>query len=133
MSKGSEIGAQDLERARAFFERTADAAKTDNPDYAIKMFQDACKLSPGNLSYRQSLRSVQRKKFGNDPKKVGRMAGVRVQGIRLRIKTAKAKHHWAHVLDVCEEAFTINPWDLDASKDAAEAAEHLKYPASANG
>lgn len=127
----SDTSAMSLERAKAFFERAVDAAKSDNYDYAFKMFQDALKLAPGNLAYRQALRAAQRKRFGNDPSKVGRMAGVRVQPIRLRIKTAKAKHNWPHVLDLCEEAFEINPWDLDASKDAAEAADHLKYPALA--
>ncbi|HWE40040.1 MAG TPA: tetratricopeptide repeat protein [Isosphaeraceae bacterium] len=134
MTKASDISPQQRqaeERARAFFERANEAGQKSNFDYAIKLYQDALKLTPGNLAIRQALRYVQRKRFDNEPAKVGRLIGVRIQPIRMRAKKAKLQHQWAHVLDLCEEAFTLNPWDTEAAKDGSEAAEHLGHPAVA--
>jgi tetratricopeptide (TPR) repeat protein len=115
------------QRAQAFFKTGNDAAMKNNFDYAIQMYQEACKLVPDNLLYRQALRGIERRKFGNLPAKVGRLVGARVQPIRLRARTAKAKGQWGHVLEVCEEAFAYNPWDVSVSEEAAEAAERLGY------
>jgi tetratricopeptide (TPR) repeat protein len=67
-----------------------------------------------------------RRRFGNDPSKVGMLAGAKSQPIKMRIRAAKAKGNWAHVLEVCEEAFVQNPWDVHVAWEAAEAAEHLE-------
>ncbi|HEV3165973.1 MAG TPA: tetratricopeptide repeat protein [Isosphaeraceae bacterium] len=116
------------QRAQVFFKTGNDAASKNNFDYAIQMFQEACKLVPDNLSYRNALRSIERRKFGNDPAKVGRLVGARNQPIRMRAKHAKSKQRWADVLEVCEEAFAHNPWDTAAAEDAADAAEQLGLP-----
>lgn len=113
------------QRAQAFFRTGNDAALKNNFDYAIQMYLEACKLEPENLLFRQALRGAERRKFGNNPAKVGRMVGARNQPIRMRANIAKAKGQWQHVLEVCEEAFVNNPWDVAASEDAADAAEHL--------
>ena len=117
---------KDKEKARTFFQYGNDAAMKNNYDYAVNMYQSACKLDPENLMYRQALRGIERRKFGNDPTKVGRMAGARLQTIRLRVKGSKSKSNWKGVLETCEEAFVIHPWDISASRDAAEACEHLE-------
>ena len=44
-----------------------------------------------------------------------------------RARAAKAKGQWAHAIEVCEEAFVHNPWDVAAARDAAESAEQLGY------
>jgi tetratricopeptide (TPR) repeat protein len=113
------------QRAQVYFKTGNDAALKSNFDYAIQMYQDACKLVPENLLYRQALRGVERRKFNNDPAKVGRLVGAKLQPARLRISTAKAKGQWAHVLEVCEEVFVHSPWDVGAARDLAEAAEKL--------
>jgi Flp pilus assembly protein TadD len=107
------------------FQTGTEAAQKGNVDYAVQMFQDACKIEPGWLQSRQMLRVIERRKFGNEPSKVGRMSGMRTQPIKLRIRAARAKSQWAHVLEVCEEVFVHNPWDVHAARDAAEAAEQL--------
>jgi len=89
------------------------------------MYKDACKLAPENLLYRQALRGVMRRKFGNDPSKVGRLVGAKVQPIRLSTKASKSKGSWGQVLETCEEAFLHNPWDVGSARDAADAAENL--------
>ena len=118
---------QNTDKAKAFFGYGNDAAQKGNDVYAAQMYKEACKLAPDNLVYRQSLRGVQRRKFGNDPAKVGRMVGLKLQGLRIRIATSKSRQKWADVLDLCEEVFVHSPWDLSASTDAAEAAENLGY------
>jgi tetratricopeptide (TPR) repeat protein len=127
MSSDLESNDRQRQMAQQLFERGNDAALKANFDYAIQMYKDCCKIDPDNLVYRQALRGIERRKFGNDPAKVGRLVGARLQPIRLRAKTAKAKSQWTHVLEVCEEAFTQNPWDVSAARDSAEAAEQLGF------
>ncbi|MFO0951068.1 MAG: tetratricopeptide repeat protein [Isosphaeraceae bacterium] len=114
-------------KARTFFQYGNDAANKANIDYAIQMYQEACKIEPDNLLCRASLRLIERRKFNNDHAKVGRLVGARLQPIRLRAHAAKSKGQWAHVLEVCEEAFVHNPWDVSTARTAAEAAEQLGY------
>src|SRR4051794_4255021 len=126
MSTASDQSAR-IQKAKELFQRGNDAAMKGNDDYAIPMFKDACKLAPDNLVYRQSLRGVGRRKFGNDPSKVSRLVGVSLQGLRMKIGSAKKKGKWNEVLELCEEVFTASPWDTHAAMDAAEAAENLGY------
>jgi len=119
MSSGSDS------KAQTFFQYGNDAALKQNFEYAIQMYREACKLAPDNLLYRQALRGIVRKKFGNDPSKVGRLVGAKIQPIRLKAKPAKSKGNWKSVLEICEEAYVHNPWDLSVTRDAAEAAEQL--------
>ncbi len=114
-------------KAQTFFQYGNDAAMKNNFDYAIDMYQRACKIDIENLLYRQALRGIERRKFGGDPKKVGRLVGTKNQPIRLRAKAHKAKKDWAGAIAVCEEAFVNNPWDVSAAWEAAEAAEQLGH------
>ena len=116
---------QNDDKAKAFFGYGNDAAQKGNDVYAAQMYKEACKLKPDNLAFRQSLRGVQRRKFGNDPTKVGRMVGLKLQPLRMKIGMAKSRQKWAEALDLCEEVLAQNPWDLIASVDAAEASENL--------
>ena len=63
------------------------------------MYQEACKLEPDNLIYRQALRDVERRKFNNEPAKVGRLVGARTQPIRMTARSAKSKGNWAEALE----------------------------------
>ncbi len=116
-----------VDKAKAFFGYGNDAAQKGNDVYAAQMYKEACKLAPDNLVYRQSLRGVQRRKFNNDPAKVGRMVMLSLQPLRMKIGSAKSKQKWAVMLDLCEEVFAQSPWDTTAAVDAAEAAENLGY------
>ncbi len=123
----SESSPPDRQKAKTFFQYGNDAALKSNIDYAIDMYKQACKLAPDNLSYRQALRGVQRRKFNNDPSKVGMLVGARNQPIRMRARSARSKGKLTYALEVCEEAFTHNPWDTSAAREAAETAEQLGY------
>jgi tetratricopeptide (TPR) repeat protein len=124
-----ELEAQDIEKARTFFQYGNDAALKSNYDYAINMYKEACKRAVDNLQFRQALRGVQRRKFGNDPSKVGRLVGMTNKPIHMKARSARGKEKYAHALEVLEDAFTNNPWDVAASREAAEAYEMLElYP-----
>jgi tetratricopeptide (TPR) repeat protein len=118
---------REKEKAKMFFQYGNDAALKNNHDYAIEMYQRACKIDPENLIYRQALRGTERRKFNNDPAKVGKLVYARLQGTRLKVKTLKAKKDWKGVIETCEEAFVLHPWDTTAARDAAEACEQLDY------
>jgi len=111
------------QKAQTFFQYGNDAAMKSNFDYAMQMYREACKLHPEHLVYRQALRGIARRKFNNEPAKVGRLVGARTQPIRMRARSAKGKGKFEEALDVCEEAFALNPWDVSAARDASEAAE----------
>ena len=116
---------KDLQRAEAFFKYGNEAAAKGNVPYAIDMYKNALKIAPLELKYRQALRAIERKKFDNDPSRVGMFAGTRLQPIRLRIKASKGRGHWLEAIEHCEEAFVHSPWDVSTSRDLAVAAEHL--------
>ena len=118
MSTAPESSSRQKQMAQAFFESGNQAALKNQYEYAIQMYRDACKLVPEALLYRQALRGVERRQFGNDPAKVGRMAGAKTQPIKLRARAAKAQGHWGQVLEVCEVAFVHNTWSVSASQDA---------------
>src|SRR5262249_22552378 len=122
MSSGS-----DFNKAQTFFQYGNDAALKQNFEYAIEMYQRACKLAPDKQLFRAALRGIERKKFGNDPSKVGRLVGAKNQPIRLRARAARSKGNWTGVLEICEEAFVNNPWDISAVRESAEACEQLGY------
>jgi tetratricopeptide (TPR) repeat protein len=121
----SESESPDVQKAKTFFQYGTDATMKGNLDYAIAMFRQATKAVPDNMMYRQALRGVERKKFNNDPKKVGMLVGMKNQTIMMSAKSArsKGKHHEA--LEHCEDAFANNPWDVAAARVGAEAAEEL--------
>jgi tetratricopeptide (TPR) repeat protein len=123
----SSASGQNDDKGKAFFGYGNDAAQKGNDVYAAQMYKEACRAAPENLVYRQSLRGVQRRKFSNDPTKVSKMVGLKLQPLRMKIGMARRGQEWAEVLDQCEDVFTQNPWDLDASIAAADAAENLGY------
>ena len=110
------------EKAETFFQYGNDAALKANFDYAIQMYQAACKEDPAKLLYRQALRGVARKKFGNDPNKVGRLVGLSLKPIRMKARSAKSKGNNEAALAICEEAFALSPWDVNTAWEASEAA-----------
>ena len=117
-----------MKKAQTMFHHGNEAAGKGNVDYAIQMYREACKLVPGHLPFRQMLRGVQRKKYDNDPKKVGGLTKARVSTVRLKYSNSKRKGRWPEVLEGCEDALALNPWDLSATRDEAEAAENLGQP-----
>jgi tetratricopeptide (TPR) repeat protein len=115
----------DLHKAQTFFQYGNDAALKSNFDYAIAMYGQASKIVTDNLVYRQALRGAERRKFNNDPGKVGMLVGAKNQPILMRAKSARSKGNHKQAIDLCEDAFVNNPWDVGAARVSAEAAEAM--------
>ncbi|MCA9115833.1 MAG: tetratricopeptide repeat protein [Planctomycetaceae bacterium] len=96
-------------------------------DYAVKMFSTAVQLVPDHMAYRQHLRGAERKMY-NDNKSGARMAGMKLMGIRGRIKKAQMKEDWTSIERAAEEGLAINPWDAQLNASLAEACQYLGYP-----
>jgi tetratricopeptide (TPR) repeat protein len=124
MAETSEQNAKNP-KAQSFFQYGNDAAMKNNFDYAIDMYRSALKLDQGNLLYRQALRGVQRRTFGNEPSRVGRMVGMKTKPMKAALQATKARGKWIDVLEGAEDIFRHNPWDIGAAETAADAAEHL--------
>jgi tetratricopeptide (TPR) repeat protein len=95
------------------------------------MYKEACKLAPDNLQYRQALRGIARRKFNNDPSKVGGLVGMRMQPLRMSARGAVKKDDFAKALATCEDAFALSPWDIETTRIASDAAEGLGLKAVA--
>ncbi len=80
----SESNSPDLQKAKTLFDYGNDAAHKANYDYAIDMYKQAASLCVDNLVYRQALRGIERRKFNNDPGKVGMLVGAKNQPIMFR-------------------------------------------------
>ena len=104
------------------------ALSKQNFDLAIQMYYQATQKDPGNLLYRQSLRGAERKKYGDNGTGAS-MKGMRLMGVRGKIKKAKGKSDWVALDTAAESGLKIDPWDPDlnlAVADAAEAREHYE-------
>jgi tetratricopeptide (TPR) repeat protein len=103
-----------------------EAMSKQNWDYAIQMATQCCQMKPDNLVYRQTLRNNEFKKY-KDNKTGASMAGMRLMGVRSKIKKAKGAQNWKEMMDAVEEGLAINPWDGQLNADLGEAALALEY------
>src|SRR5271156_5349938 len=51
------------------------------------------------------------------------LVGAKNQPILIRAKSARSKGNHNQAIELCEDAFVNNPWDVGAARVAAEAAE----------
>jgi tetratricopeptide (TPR) repeat protein len=108
----------------AQFERANQVIASGNYDYGIQLLMSCCKLDPGNLVYRQTLRRTERTKFRNNLRG-SRFAWLTTSAAKARIKAAKRNRNYLKVLEHGEEVLARNPWDIGAQMDMAEAADAL--------
>lgn len=106
------------------FERARQVLQTGNSDYAIQLLRTCCRLDPGNLHFRQTLRRAQKGRFGNDLKG-SKFAFLSTPRYKASLKAAKASRDYLKVLEIGEDVLTRNPWDLGTQMDMAEAFEAL--------
>ncbi|MFH5803754.1 tetratricopeptide repeat protein [Alienimonas sp. DA493] len=119
---------RDKEIAKKSWQHGNGALSKQNFDLAIQMYYQAAQKDPGNLLYRQSLRGAERKKYGDNGTGAS-MKGVKLMGVKGRIKKARSKSDWAALDGAAEEGLKIDPWDTEmnlAVADAAEAREHYE-------
>jgi len=106
------------------FERANQVVATGNFDYGIHLLFDCCKIDPGNLLYRQKLRTFEKAKYRNNLRG-SRLARLMSWPLRARMKTALRAGDYLKVLEYGERILKRNPWDVGAQMDMAEAADML--------
>jgi tetratricopeptide (TPR) repeat protein len=97
-----------------------------NYDYAIEMYRKAVQLAPDNLSFRQSLRGAEYKKYDNN-KSGAKLAGVRLTGTRNSIRKIRGKKEWPAMDLAAEEGLMLNPWDAALNAAVGEACHNQGY------
>jgi tetratricopeptide (TPR) repeat protein len=122
MSTGSQLP-EDKKRqiAAASWRKGTEALSKENWDFAIEMFGQCAMLIPDNLAYRQTLRGCEEKKYKNNGSGAS-MAGMRLMGIRNKIKKSRGAKNWAEMDQAAEEGLAVNPWDAQLNADLGEAA-----------
>jgi len=108
------------------WKKGSEAMIKENWDYAIEMFGKAVALVPDNLLYRQTLRGVERKKYG-DNGSGAKMSGLRLTKVRTRIKACRLKKDWPGVDRATEDGLKINPWDAALLFDLGIAARERGF------
>jgi tetratricopeptide (TPR) repeat protein len=83
-------------------------------------------MAPDNLFYRQALRGVECKKYNNN-KTGAKMAGMKLIGVRGKVKKARIKKNWDELDRAAEEGLKINPWDAQLNADLAYACEKREF------
>ncbi len=102
------------------------ALAKSNFDYAIEMYGKSVSLAPDNLSFRQSLRGSEYKKY-SDNKTGAKLASVRLAGTRNTIRKLRGKKEWAAMDSVAEEGLIINPWDAGLNAAVGEACRNRGF------
>ncbi len=97
-----------------------------NFDYAIEMYGKAVALAPDNLSFRQSLRGSEYKKY-QDNKTGAKLASVRLAGTRNSLRKLRGKQEWAAMDSVAEEGLILNPWDAGLNAAVGEACRNRGF------
>ena len=108
------------------FRKGTEAMAKQNWDYAVDMLDKSTALDPPNLMYRQTKRGCTKKKY-KDNGSGAKMAGVKLMGIRGRIKKCRMKKDWAGVDRATEEGLIVNPWDTGLLVDLGDACKEQEY------
>ena len=103
------------------FERANQVVATGNYDYGIRLLLSCCKLDPGNLIYRQTLRRTEKAKYRNNLRGHW-LAWLTNWPGKARVKATLRSADYLKVLEQGEAVLARNPWDIGAQLDMAGAA-----------
>jgi tetratricopeptide (TPR) repeat protein len=106
--------------AQEWFRRGTEAMNHQNWDYAVECFWNSVRMIPDNVMYRQTRHGCIRKMYG-DNGSGARMAGVKLMGIRGRVKKAQMQKDWKNLEAAAEEGLLVNPWDAQLYFELGEA------------
>jgi serine/threonine protein kinase len=118
------VGPEQRRAAAGQFERARQLLAEGNQDYAIQLLLSCCKLDPGEIVYRQTLRQAEKRKFHNN-RPGGPLSWLAKRGSWLRLKAASRTRDRLGVLATGEDVLAQDPWDVGAQIDMAEAADGL--------
>lgn len=106
--------------AAASWKRGSEAMAKEDWEFAVVMFSQCVTMDPANLMYRQSLRGVEYRKYGNN-KSGAKFSGPKLMGVRSKIGLAKRSKNWETVDQEAEKGLLVNPWDAQLNSDVGEA------------
>jgi tetratricopeptide (TPR) repeat protein len=106
------------------FGRAKQVGATGNLDYTIELLIDCCKRDPANLGFRQELRKIEKKKY-NDNKKGKPYAFLSTWLTSIKLRIASMRKKYLLVLDLAEDVFQHNPWNIRASISQSYAFQQL--------
>jgi len=112
--------------ASGCWKTATEALQREQFDYAVEMLFKAMQLVPDNVAYRQTLRGACRKLHG-DNGKGAKMAGMKLMGIRGKLKKARMSKDWKTANTLAEEGLRINPWDAGLNATVGEACKNLGF------
>lgn len=105
--------------AQEWFRKATEAMNHQNWDYAVECFTNCVRLVPENVMYRQTRHGCIRKMY-NDNGSGARMAGMKLMGVRGKLKKARMQKDWKTLDLVSEEGLMVNPWDAALYFDLGE-------------
>ena len=89
-------------------------------EFAVECFSNAIKMKPDVVLFRQTKHLCCRKQYdGNGTG--AKMAGMKLMGVRGKIKKARGKKDWATLDQHAEDGLSVNPWDGQLFADLGEA------------
>ncbi len=112
-------------RLQQMFEHASKAAEANNYEYAFKLFTDCVTGDPGNRIYVQQFLSTLSRKYNNNPKSVGKLAGISSMGAKTSLKKASMQKDWPAVIKAGIEVLKGNPWDVATLSAMALACEGM--------
>lgn len=108
-----------------WYRKGTEAMQHKNWNYAIECFSTCARLVPDNVLYRQARVGCIRKSYG-DNGSGAKMAGMRLMGVKGRIKKGRLSKDWKGIEAAAEEGLMVNPWDPQLFFDLGEATEALE-------
>lgn len=106
--------------AQEWFRKATEAMNHQNWDYAVECLTNCVRLVPDNVMYRQTRHGCLRKKY-DDNGSGARMAGMKLMGVRGKLKKYRMQKDWKSVDATAEEGLNVNPWDAAFYFDIGEA------------
>ncbi|MCP4783146.1 MAG: tetratricopeptide repeat protein [Fuerstiella sp.] len=106
--------------AQEWYKKGSEAMGRQNWDFAVECFSNAVKMKPDVVLFRQTKHGCCRKHYG-DNGTGAKMAGMKLMGIRGKIKKARGKQEWTEMDQHAEDGLSINPWDAQLFADLGEA------------
>lgn len=113
-------------RLQQLFQKGNQASSQGQYDYATDMFQSCVTLDPANRMYALNLLNNLFKKYNNN-KKGSKMAAISGMGAKASLKKARVSKDWTGVIKAGVEVLKLNPWDVSALCDMAQACEQLDH------
>lgn len=116
--------AEQRRAAAAQYERANQVLASGDMDYGIRLLLECCKLDPGNLIYRKTLRGAQKTKHKNNLKG-SLFSAITTAPIKLRLSKALRNRDLTAALEAAEEVLVQNPWDTGVQLQMAQVFEQL--------